>query len=536
MKRISPDAIREHLRLGYGMRDYYEFLHKSQQFLYTGDVQGVKPNYFYGDDDIPSYPDIKMDPEVEGRSRGILDALVIAGSKVMSADPLPKWEEVSAMTAEFRTEAFLKRYREMRMDRETGPAWMDGAAFGVGATLHGWVSEGDTQKVDAQHIPAQCVAWDPLVQSPEKSSWVAITLWLHPDEAAVYGDMSTRKCSILSEGHNHAIEAVRIVMYWHRGDGIYEPTYAVFAGPISHGPVVHRSNPWGNEIPLSFMVGHILPGMPRPVGSVYLQAPLQIMQNLAEDNMNSKFLNGGSMDLVNLSKIDQNDFNKWKKGQQRFVRVKAGATEDPKTFFQRLPADDIAATTLQLLQYYNEKQVSAGGASQLETGQPAQVDTATEAQILAQQIQQNQGTITRQTALYMSSFVRLVCEGMKIGDRTPMVLEYEGDLYNINDPDVPELWLDQIFARESMVSVDADNLTSAHNTAKRRARANDLIAVYQLTQGAIPAELFLEEVLMDLGLTSFWERIQDRMQQMQQQMPQMDPNQAMGQGMPPTPA
>lgn len=515
--------------MGYGMKDYYEFLHKCQSFLYTGETENPRANYFYGESDLPSYPDVFMTEEVTGVSRKVLDAGIMSASRLMGSDPLPKWEEVDDMTREFRTEAFLKRFREMRMDRETLPTFLDGYFFGVGATLHGFVTdESGLQKVDAQNIPAHCLAWDPLVPSPEKSSWVAATIWMHPDEAegSFPGKIEGRTCSITSQSFTRSVEAVRVVIYYHKGEGMYEPTYCVFAGPIEMAPVVHRNNPWGGKCPFSFNIGHILPGFPRPVGSVWLQAPSQIVTNEAERDALSTLMNGMPMDIFDPSDIDTKDFDKWRKKQQRFVKRKGQSSKPMADLVHRVPAQGIEASTIQLLQYYDERQIASGGASQLESGQPMGVETATEASILQNQIQQNQGHTTRQAALYLSSFVTMMADAMKLGDRSPCPVEWDGDVYTINDPEVPELWMDQIFDQPSLVSVDSDNMTSAHNSQKQRAKASDLIALIPMLQGQVPIEPVLEEVFKNLGFGALWEKVAAQMQAAQQAQP-------MQQGMPP---
>lgn len=517
------------------MVDYYDFLREQQSFLYLGETGGdYAATWPYGERDLPSYPDVPPRRKNLAKSNRILNTAVIAASRMMGSDPLPTWMDIDPMTHEFRQEAFQRRYREQEMQEDTLRGWWDGYNLGVGAVQTGFLDKDGGQVPGTAHINVTCLAWDPLCPSPVESDWIAATRFLPLEDAqAMYPSIGTqRTCQLITNQMGISMEVVRIVEYWHRGNVAFAPTYCVFAGQLDYGPVRHQSNPWGNMIPVALYVHLCPPGMQRPVGQVWLQMASQIQLHEIEADMHDKFINGKSIDLIDPSKMDKQDWKKVKKGEQRFIKLEPGT--DGQVAFVRIPEQQIAAASLQLLQYMESRTQEESGMNDLERGAPLSGErSATEISVLDARSQMNQAYVARQTALYMTRFVTILSKAFKIGDTAPCLVEYDGQPYVINgmdDENLLELTMAAVFDQETMVRVDQDSLTTAQSLQRKRAKAADFMQVLQTpyAQG-IPPEFALEVLMKNLGLDAEWAKLEGQLQQAQAMpMPGMDPSQVPG--------
>lgn len=517
------------------MVDYYDFLREQQSFLYLSEAGGdYAATWPYGERDLPSYPDVPPRRKNLAKSNRILNTAVIAASRMMGSDPLPTWLDIDPMTHEFRQEAFQRRYREQEMQEDTLRGWWDGYNLGVGAVQTGFLDKDGGQVPGTAHINVTCLAWDPLCPSPVESDWIAATRFLPLEDAqAMYPSIGTqRTCQLITNQMDISMEVVRIVEYWHRGNVAFAPTYCVFAGQLDYGPVRHQSNPWGNMIPVALYVHLCPPGMQRPVGQVWLQMASQIQLHEIEADMHDKFINGKSIDLIDPSKMDKQDWKKVKDGTQRFIKLEPGT--DGQVAFVRIPEQQIAAASLQLLQYMESRTQEESGMNDLERGAPLSGErSATEISVLDARSQMNQAYVARQTALFMTRFVTILSKAFKIGDTAPCLVEYDGQPYVINgmdDESLLELTMAAVFDQETMVRVDQDSLTTAQSLQRKRAKAADFMQVLQTpyAQG-IPPEFALEVLMKNLGLDAEWAKLEGQLRQAQSQpMPGMDPSQVPG--------
>jgi hypothetical protein len=521
-KRVPVETIRRQLREGYGMQDYYDFLRQQQSFLYLGESDGAfTVTWPHGEQDLPSYPDVPPRRQNLAKSLRILNTSVIAASRTMGSDPLPAWDDIDPMEHEFRRSAFQRRYREQEMQEDNLRAWWDGYNLGVGGVQVGFLGQDGKQVVGTSHINAQCITWDPLSPSPVESDWVAVTRFLTEDEArATYPSIGAgRTTQLVTDQMTRSMEVVRVIEYWHKGSLAYEPTYAVFAGPLEYGPVKHQSNPWGNRIPVAFYVHLCLPGMQRPVGQVWLQMASQIQINEIEGTMLDKANNGHSMDVVDFSKIDKRDYLKWAAKKQRFVRTTEGT--DANIAFNRVPESPIEATSLTVLQYLEERLQESSGMSDLDRGSGMSGErSATEISVLDARSQMNQAFVSRQTALFLTRFADIMSRCLALGDTAPCEVEWDGQTYTINsdDPDLLELTMAQLFEQEARVQVDQDALTVQQSVQRKRAKAADFMQVLATPLGQlIPPQRALKILMQNLGLESEFAQIEDEIQQQPQE-------------------
>lgn len=515
MSRVTPDEIREHLRQGFGMRDYYIGLREQSAYMLTGSASNyvADEQFPHGEHDLPMYPDVPPRIANHALSRRILNSAIIAKSRMMGADPLPVWPDLDPVTREFRQEAFQRRYREMEMQTAADRMFDDGYNLGVGFCAHGLVNRGEYQVCDVEHIPATNAAWDPTCPSPAESPWLAICRWMTLEEAkATYPRAMIdkgRSVSLMTAQMSYNMEVVRVVEYWHKGSAAFEPTYCVFAGPLATKPVIHQSNPYGNRIPVSFYV-HLCPSMmQRPIGAVWLQVASQEQINAAEKFMLDRFYNGRRGEILDPSKINPVDWKAWKDGKQRFMRT-TGEKMDVREIYQFIPESPIEASTIQVLQYFESRSQEDSGLSDLDRGAPLDGNrSATEASILDQRAQSNQAFVARNVGLMMTRLVDNVSECMKRGDTAPCPVEFGGEIFTINGDEVPELTMAAVFEQESMVKVDQDSLTSEQSRQKKRAKAQDMMTILGTPIGAaVPPMKALEVVMKNLGFEKEWAEIE----------------------------
>ncbi|MFN3961359.1 MAG: hypothetical protein ACK4NQ_00100 [Fimbriimonadaceae bacterium] len=546
MPRVPVDTIRDHLKQGYGMTDYYIGLREQQAYMLCGDSSHYAGhiNHPYGESDLPVYPDVPPKLYNQDRSRRILGSAIIALSRMMGSDPLPTWADVDPVTREMRQEAFQRRYREQEMQEAASRAFWDGFCLGAGFVAHGLEDcrkYPGTQKTAVEHIPATSVCWSPIHPSPVESPWLAITRWLPLEVAqAMYPKAMIdkgRSTSLMTQQMTYQMNVVRVIEYWHTGDAAYDHTYAIFAGPLQYGPVRHTSNPWEERIPVTAYV-HLCPSMmQRPIGSVWLQVASQQQINTAEAFMLDRFINGRRGEILDASKIVPGDWKKWREGHQRFMRTIDGKIGDVREIYQVIPESPLEASTIQVLQYFESRNQEESGLSDLDRGAPLGGNrSATEVNILDQRAQSNQAFVARQVALMMTRFVDNVADSMKRGDTAPCEVEFDGEPITLNG-DIPELTLAAIFEQDAMVKVDQDSLTSEQSRQKKRAKAEDMLAVIGSPIGqAIPPAKALEIILKNLGFEKEWTEIEAEVMeaeeaaaQMQSQaMPGMDPSQVPG--------
>lgn len=533
MPRVPVTTIREHLRQGFGMTDYYIGLREQQAYMLCGNASRYagQTEHPYGEEDLPSYPDVPPRLFDHDKSRRILGSSIIAKSRMMGSDPLPSWADVDPVTREFRQEAFSRRYREQEMQDAADGMFWDGYGLGVGFAALGYEDySGDAQIVTAEHVPATSVAWCPLCPSPGMSPWLAICRWLPLEVAqARYPKLQVdkgRSTSIRTHQMTHPVEAVRVIEYWHKGDEAFDHTYCVLVGQLNHGPARHTSNPWERRIPVAYYV-HLIPSMmQRPIGAIWLQVASQTQINKAESFMLDRFINGRRGEILDASKINPADWKRWREGDQRFMRTVDGQPVDVRQIYTTIPESPLEASTIQVLQYFEGRNQEESGLSDLDRGSPLQGDrSATEATILDQRAQSNQAFVSRQTALMMTRFVTIMADCMKRGDTAPCNVEFNGEIFTINGDEIPELTMAAVFEQDAMVKVDQDSLTSEQSRMKKRAKAQDMMAIMGTPLGqAIPAEKALEVVMKNLGFDKEWTEIEQmarEQQEAQAQMPQM---------------
>lgn len=550
MKRVPVETIRRHLFDGYGMQDYYDLLIKQNAYMLLGDWRNVSAEavYPYGESDLPSWPDIPPREVSEEHSRRILRGVDIAHARMMGGLPLPNWEDIDDVTREFRQEAFQRRYRQQKMQADVEDGFKEGYSLGVGAIQHGFMDwENGTQIVDVEHIKANCIAFDPLVNDPRKSDWVAICRWMDMDEAAATYPSARvdkgRATTLITPQMTRSMDVVRVIEYFHRGNAAFEPTYAIFVGPLNgYGPVKHESNPWGKRIPITFYVYKTFGMMQRPVGVVWMQVASQTKINEAEDYVLDTFRNGRRGEVLNPDKIDPKDWEAWRDGKQRFMRTQQGV-DDVRIAYQVIPEKPIEATVMQVLQYWDDRHAEESGLSDLDRGSPLSGGrSATEISVLDQRTQANMAGDVQSATLFLTDFVDDMSYGMKIGDTAPCNVEFDGETYTINGPDEDDPTMAEVFEADCLVKVDQDSLTTQQSRQQKQIRAQSVLTMVQAFAGILPPDALIvlaESAMKNMGLEREWSEIEDTIRQQTEQaamMPQMAQGALPGAPMPQMPS
>jgi hypothetical protein len=382
-------------------------------------------------------------------------------------------------------------------------AFLDGDGVGTGFVQIGLWTNPKTgfQRVQLKHVPVVNVLWDRHAKTPSQARWVAFVQHLPTDIAEkLYGsDVLRDNIMTLSEDEAFAkLDVVRIVEYYDLGWGDGPPTMAIIPGGLLKEPLMIQENTFGC-LPFAHYEHIIPPGCNRPIGRIMLQMQIQEEMNRLERKM-SRVSRRSHADIVDVEQVDAKDLEQYRRGDADVLKAKTAPLNNRKPF-ERIPAPEVSQTDLARYQQLEGQLNEGASVTEQDRGQATtERRTATEIGILDQKSQQQASWSKRQAAKF---YVRAVEKVMYIGqqfDRDPVEVDVFQANVLLNDPSIPESYLEHFLAEPSQVLIDEGALEFQDTQQKQSIRLAQLDSIAELVQmGIIDAIWYAEQKLTAIG-------------------------------------
>lgn len=505
MPTTTPETIKELLAQGFD-RQYHEFLYKLERMAFGEGIEDtVQP---VGPDEFPDFPDVSPTKLQIGRSRRILSAQFINLTKIMGGEPEPEFPHIDKFTGEARKQFIKQRARGLHGKGEWGPqralAFGDGDGLGVGFLQVGLRTNPETglQYVTTRHVPATNVIWDKHVNSPTLARWICFVHNMAPQEAAkLYGkavvDEFKRQVNDRVDGQGANYDVVRIFEWYDTGIGDSEPTYCLIGGTLQGRVIKRGPNPFGQCLPFAHYEHFIPSGCRRPVGRILQQIAGQAMINKIERRWD-KTLERIGFDVADMTALDPKDVEALQRGDAKTI-VKLLA--DKPNAFQRIPAGEIAASDIQLLELWLRQFTEDSGATDMDRGiQSSEQRTLGENQMLDERSSVRASWSRLQAAKMELRLMEKVCYIAKLYDRDPIQVDIFGSNVLINDPARPESWVDQFMEEPSEILIDEASLEYQDQQTKQMNRLAQLNQIKdEVGMGIIDPIWYAKEKLRAIG-------------------------------------
>ncbi len=281
------------------------------------------------------------------------------------------------------------------------------------------------------------------------------------------------------------VKIVRVIEDWDMtSDTGDTPTYATILGQIQLKNIKKRANPFPS-LPVAFFVNFIPSGQQRPVGLIKMQASTAEQINAIERAMKKHFERGQSLDLLDVTMIDENDLRKWSAGEDiRFLKMNGALDKTPWT---RIAAEELSQTSLGYLQhlerqYTTDSNLSEGDRNISSGGRKS----ATEIRDLSNRINMNAAWVPRQALRYAQRLVTKVMEVARVADLHPRMLDIYGQNIMINDPEVFESRLEHFLEEPSVTIIGSESMTPEEDRLKRSERQAQLMEYLQMGLVGVP--------------------------------------------------
>jgi len=458
MALTNEENIRDRLRASYNTKRMVQY-YRLQKFAFG---EGWEEYELPSQDTtyINDFPDVVPDYLAIGRSRRILNHTFITMSKILYANPIPEFQGITSEVAQIRREFWRKRSTENKygedFSNEIASAFLDGDSLGLGFVQLGLVNGIAEQRISLKHVPITQVIWDRTYKNPGKGRFVA---FIH------YG----------------------------------KPTRCVFASDFGGEVLIKEENPFGKMLPFAFYQNWTPPGCLQPIGRIVQQLSTQEALNELEENLRETILRGTPFTLLDKGSIDPMDFENLNSGEPLPV---VGYTPGQGSPFVRVPGAEVPQTLLAYQSYLERLLSTESGLSDLDRSNTLGTVRSAQEVGLLQQSSQIQGAWSRkQLAIFYKQIIEKLLRIAKDYDRDPLMIEFQGQDFLMNDPEVPQSWIEFYLTDEAVIFVDETSLDQKDGEAEKLKK----LAILQqlqpdLAAGLINAEAYIGEKLKILGL------------------------------------
>ena len=503
---LTPQAVIMDAVLSSVDMSYYNSRYRQAHYAF-GEAWDKTADYDVArsDDDLPDFPEIRMNQSEVGRSRRISNAEFWALQAIMQSAPMVRSPQVDKLTAEVRAQFFRDRYigggyRDGEWAMELESAFLDGHGLGNGWVEIGLIDDPMTQrqKVHLRNSPLCRTFWDRTERNPGRASFWATTYYMDRlDAEAEYGKDAVTKAGIRnvrSEGGSRQIEQVRITRYYDIGIGKYRPTMATIIGSITGGVYKIEANPFGC-IPAAYYSHVHLPGMDRAIGQIVMKMPTQEMINQIERQLREA-LKLKTFRIIDVTMFDEDDIVAVAQGKQSHVRLKRDISDKREPIFN-VPGAEVGQTLLAMLQLMERQYNADSGQNDIDRGNLTdEKRTLGEVELMDQRSSTQQSWALFQATKMMERVASKVFKVAAMYDRAPLTLDIFGSNLVVNDPTNPVTWMDQWLMEHSNIVIDAQSLRQSDTAREKAARLQELATLREF--GVNPMWL-QKEALKALG-------------------------------------
>lgn len=508
---ITAEELKTRLMSGYDPQ-YHTRIYRQMSYAFGEPWNKAVPTADARAGDLPDWQDIVVRYQEIGRSRRILNTALLSAAALMGSEVAPEWGPgIDKQTAEGRKQIYLARYRGEDVDggwgQEYENAFIDGDQLGLGF-LH-WGARTNPksgfQRATCQHVSPLYVIYDRHARTPSRARWAAIIDHMAVEDAvALYGSkVEQYKREMVDSESTEPFEAVRLIYYYDLGFGGKEPAMAVIPDNLSNDPVdgTLEDNIF-EEIPLTYMLNFLAPGMRRPIGRVMLQMATQEMLNELERYMKHVLREGPGFDIANIKLLEEADVKRRNKGDKTVViRQKGSVTFAGDAPWTRVPAMEPPAFLMNLWNIFERQFSSDSQTTDYQHQNMASTTrSATEVAVLQSEAQGARSWIRKQTLLFMIRNVQMATRFFAKFDRDPLEIELNGFQIPVNDPGRPGTSMANWCSKPARPIITPDALDASDKQQVKVDRLNDLATLEAYAQaGVISGEKYIEERLKAIG-------------------------------------
>ncbi len=494
-------------------------------------IKGGATDYGHisGPCDWKIWPALHRGTEKVGTVQDSLNDAINAVSKLLSVDPEPKFDGISAMEAEVRRQFWRARYN----DRRKGGSWhMANMQASLSAYLHGWgvarvsmvtdteqiedVDRGRVkgrlyQRVSVANHPILRTAYDPSTIDPWQADFVAYMDLVPLQEAVkrwgVENAELLQKCSVNwtkgldTRGKTRYHEVVPVVEYWSCGRVDDMPTRAVLVGT---GTTVHaleyEENPLGERLNTAWRIGVLMTEVGYPMGRAQLAEAHEELLQIVLDDMKAVAERGGAVRVLHNGAFSPETISLMKDGSGDPLTVieaeKSVANLPPDKLIHDLPPMKHSPVVGDLMTLAQRRQQVALNTNESSRGQFMGRNTPATAYALVNQAQlTNQGLDTYHTLKFLAGQVELVSEMAQFDD-SPVTLNILGEQVEFNEPGEAQSQIAKWFEKEAHVLVNGASLTSQDDVARQANQIGQLMQLQPLVAaGTVDPEWWTEQLL-----------------------------------------
>lgn len=488
---------------------YFESIWKQVNYAFGEPWNKAAASAACGSDgDFPVRPDIVVQFLEIGQSRRILNTQFIALSRVMSSVAKPTFPDIDKQKGEVLAGFYTGRHEgdgagEGEWQHELNSAYMDGDGLGLGIVQVGLEKnpESGYKRVTLRHSPLLNTLGDPHYRNPGRWRWIAFVHYLDVEDAVARFGAECRKYARPWTDSQSSIpmEYVRIIEYYDMGFGPNgKPTRAIVPQNLANPPLKREVNEFGC-LPFAYYMHFLAPGMRRPVGRIALQMATQEAINALEKSA-IETCQDGAFDLVDMDQLNANDVKLRNKGDRNLkIRIeRPSATGAPP--YIRVPAKEVAQTWQVLRDLLDRQFNTDSGTTDLDRGSLSSTARTLGENELLDARSQNQSSWSELQALQLlRRTVEKVLRIARIGDRDPVMVPVFGHPVLLNDPEVPQSWIDAFIPGNLRVALGEESLRKADLDAERAMRLKGLQLVAPYVGTTLSPLWHSEEMLKAIG-------------------------------------
>lgn len=471
----------------------------------------------------PYYPDVQVRRYKVGMGRDILNTAYLSLSRLMSADPMPAYSGIDAMTAEARAQFWLARYKHggrtgNGFSSGIGSCFMDFDNLGVGFVRVG-IEKGKpheglaTERATVRYSPIHDTVFDASVRDPGEANHAAWREFWPVDlavdkfgtkvkgkagvnpEALVKGFVKQRAEWNTDQPH----EVVEVVEYWQLERGKEAPTKVCLIGGIGGEAEYYAEEHDMDLLPLVGFMNVHPPKVHRPMGRIDLMTGTQEQKNQLRGYLRLVLANP-PVDLIDPYGVDEDDVRAWRRGDETHVKTTKPMTKD-RVYWDRKPGMDAPSTLFQFDQDLDRQLNEDGGTSEIDRGNVlSEQRTLGEVQQVQAASQMNRAWAAKQAAIGFSRVVKVFEEVARRWDTEPAQIDVFGTKVNVNDPMKPESGADQLYFEPAEATIDSQSLTPQDDAVKGARRRAELDAFAPYVGTLVKPEWFIRERLKTIGV------------------------------------
>lgn len=456
--------------------------------------------------ELPYYPNINLTELEIGRSRRMLNAVHIVTSRLLSSELAVDIEGVPEIVEEAMVALFKKRlegeYGNGGWIEDIRSAGSDGNALGTGVVQVGLETDERSgfQQVSCTYHRPWYVVLDSNESNLLKSKFVCFVHHVGVDDAEeLFPGKAEQWARIVRDSSSGSKrKVVRIYEYFDKADKKSAATRALILGSLDSNVYKVEANVF-ECLPMALCLGWTSPVQGRPFGRVLKEIAIEQAIHSAERRWQDDIENGAGAVIVDVKSLDENDVRRWNDGEKNVkIRQTNSITENP---IKRVPSQELDANLLQYLQYQANSYSVESGLSELDRGvMQSRRTTATEVDYVQNISNANRGHEALQVTLFLRRLAELVFHIGRKFDRAPISIKLKGNPVKLNDPSVPDSWLDNIIGdNDYRVLVDTEALTSTDSRYKKAMELASLRELAPLVGQTIDPVQYTKKVLELVG-------------------------------------